>query len=138
MWGENECCNKWANVFVIVSNYTGCNNSVKVEPVCGPYTLTRRRTQDIQAPYQCPGRNTSEKNVSIFIHWNLSVALMCWDRETFCCISFTCVFYWVEGSQDISVFNLLNCFSYWQHVCMRLCACVCARLLLAVKNIIIR
>lgn len=28
---ENECCNKWASVFVIVSNYTRRNNSVKNE-----------------------------------------------------------------------------------------------------------
>lgn len=33
---QNECCNKWASVFVIVSNYTGCNNSVNAEPECSP------------------------------------------------------------------------------------------------------
>lgn len=48
---ENECCNKWASVFVIVSNYTWRNNSVKAEPVCGPHTL---RPHDIHAPYHGP------------------------------------------------------------------------------------
>lgn len=33
---QNECCNKWASVFVIVLNYAGCNNSVNAEPVCSP------------------------------------------------------------------------------------------------------
>lgn len=58
---ENECCNKWASVFVIVSNYTRRNNSVKAEPVCGPRTLTRQRPQDIHAPYHGPQKKRTKK-----------------------------------------------------------------------------
>lgn len=56
---ENECCNKWASVFVIVSNYTRRNNSVKAERVCGPFMLTRQRPQDIHAPYDGPHKKNN-------------------------------------------------------------------------------
>lgn len=59
---ENECCNKWASVFVIVSNYTRRNNSVKAEPVCGPFMLTRQRPLDIHAPYDGPQKKSNYVN----------------------------------------------------------------------------
>lgn len=150
MWEENECCNKWASVFVIVSNYTLRNNSVKAEPVCGPCTLTRQRPQDIHAPYHGPrekkgkpdcvnncGGSNSYVKLCLFVSngayqqlHKRRITLL--DKGVLCSISFTCVFYWIK---DIPVFNLLNCFFLVPNrvACVCMCVCVCDFFIQAVK-----
>lgn len=104
---ENECCNKWASVFVIVSNYTRRNNSVETEPMCSPFTLTRQRPRYPGALSWPTNKNNNKKlirkqlwKLSLFIsscHCLHPTILITRGRiillEVLDSVSFTCVFY---------------------------------------------
>ena len=155
---ENECCNKWANVFVIVSNYTRCNNSGKVEPVCGPCTLTRQRPQDIHAPYRGPRKNKQKKQLDCVSEGNKTPELwfqlclfvsngtyqqlhngrtICSDKEVLCCISSTFVFYWFK---DTPTLLFLICWAVcvnYRYGCVCVCACLYKCFIQAVKIVML-
>ena len=135
---ENECCNKWASVFVIVSNYTRRNNSVKVEPVCGPFTLTRQRPQDIHAPYNGrPKYKTGKKKKSktlLYFQMFLFVSSGTYQKKndnTFryrsalshflnICIEFYCI-----RHPNMPAFIWLNCFLGYLNKCEWICVFAC-------------